>query len=130
MEGSIVTMRPALVVFGLLASVEPLTPARWWLERLAFVVPGPLATRSLLVADGACLVALGLAVRRPRVGVPIALGAGFIALNGLDLALTDFYLAFAAFHLGVGMTTSLFAGRWRWLGIALLGLALVLGALT
>jgi len=123
-------MQPTLSVFGILASVESLTPARGWLERLAFIVPGPLPTRSLLVADVACLVALGLSARRPRIGVPVALGVGFIALNVLDLMLTDFYLGLAAFHLGVGVTTSLFARGWRWLGIALLGLALLLGAVT
>jgi hypothetical protein len=123
-------MRPALAVFGLLASVEPLTPARRWLERLAVVVPGPRATRWLLVADLLCLVALGLLARRPLVGVAVALGAGFVALNALDLALTDFYLGLTAFHLGVGATTSLFARRQRWLGIALIALTLVLGALT
>ena len=102
-------MRPALTVFGLLAAAELLTPQRWWLERLAFVVPGP---------------------RKPLAGVPRALGGGFIALNALGLALTDFYLGLAAFHLGVGLTTSLCARRWRWLGVALIVLALVLGALT
>ena len=123
-------MRPALTVLGLLASVEPLTPQRLWLDRLAFVVPGPAATRWLLVADVACLAALGLVARRPRVGVPVALGAGFIALTTLGMALNDFYLGLAAFHLGVGTTTSLFARRWRWLGPVLIVLALVLGALT
>ncbi len=123
-------MRPALTVFGLLAAAELLTPPRWWLERLAFVVPGPRATRWLLIADAVCLVALGLVARKPLVGVPLALGGGFIALNALGLALTDFYLGLAAFHLGVGLTTSLCARRRRWLGVALLALALVLGALT
>ncbi|SRR6266849_8933063 len=58
-------MRAALAVFGLLASVQPLTPQRGWLERFALVVPGPQATRWLLVADVACLVGLGLRARRP-----------------------------------------------------------------
>ena len=123
-------MRLLLSVSGLLASVEPLTPQRAWLDRLAVVIPGPAATRWLLVADAACLVALGLVAGRPLVGVTVALGAGFIALNALGMALNDFYLGLAAFHLGVGATTSVFARRRRWLGIALIGLALVLGALT
>jgi len=55
-------MRAALAVFGLLASVQPLTPQRGWLERFALVVPGPQATRWLLVADVACLVGLGLSL--------------------------------------------------------------------
>ncbi len=128
--GTIGAMRPPLSVLVLLASVAPLTPQRVWLDRLALVIPGPAATRWLLVADAACLVALGLVVRRPLVGVSVALGAGFIALNALAMALNDFYLGLAAFHLGVGTTTSLFARRWRWLGIGLIVLALVLGALT
>ncbi len=123
-------MRPALTLFSLLAQVEPLAPARWWLERLAIVVPGPRATRWLLVADAACLVALGLVARRPLVGIPLALGTGFVALNALGMVLTDFYLGLAAFHVGVGITASLFAGRWRCLGFGLVALALALGALT
>lgn len=113
-----------------LASVEPLTPQRLWLDHLAFVIPGTAATRWLLVADVACLVALGLAARRRLVGVSAALGAGFIALTALGMALNDFYLGLAAFHVVVGVTTSVFARRSRWLGIGLIVLALVLGALT
>jgi len=123
-------MRPALTLFSLLAPVQPLAPARWWLERLAIVVPGPRATRWLLVADAACLVALGLVARRPLVGIPLALGTGFVALNALGMVLTDFYLGLAAFHVGVGITVSLFGGRGRWLGVVLVVLALALGALT
>ncbi len=130
LERTIDAMPALLTVLGLLASVQPLTPQRWWLDRLAFVIPGPAATRWLLVADVACLAALGLVARRPLVGVPVALGAGFIALIALGLALTDFYLGLAAFHVGVGTTTSLLARRWRRLGIVLIVLTLVLGALT
>jgi hypothetical protein len=36
------------------------------------------------------------------------------------MAINDFYLGLAAFHLGVGTTTSLFARRRRWLGLALI----------
>lgn len=123
-------MRAALASVGLLVSLEPLTPQRWWLARLALIVPGPRATRWLLLVDVLCLVALGLLARRHAVGIPLALGAGFLALNVLGLALTDFQLGLAAFHLGVGTTTALCARRWRWLGVALVVLALVLGALT
>jgi hypothetical protein len=123
-------MRPVLTLFSLLAQVEPLAPARWWLERLAFVVPGPHATRWLLVADAACLVALGLVVRKPLVGIPLALGTGFVALNALGMVLTDFYLGLAVFHVGVGIAATLFARCWRWLGFVLVVLALALGALT
>lgn len=123
-------MPPALTVFGLLASVEPLTPQRWWLERLAFVVPGPLATRWLLIADLACLVALALTVRAPRIAAPVALAAGFLALNVLAMLLNDFFLGLTLFHLVVGMATLLLLRRARWLGAATLALAIALGVLT
>ena len=60
----------------------------------------------------------------------LALGGGFFVLNGLGMVLTDFYLALALFHLGVGVTAVLCGRRARWLGAAALGLALLLGALT
>jgi hypothetical protein len=123
-------MRPPLLALGLLASLQPLTPQRWWLERLALLVPGSAATRWLLVADTVCLVAVGLASRRPLVGVPLALGAGFLALNVFGMVLTDFYLGLAVFHLFVGVGTAALARRTRWLGLALVVLALGLGALT
>ena len=123
-------MRPPLRALGLLASLQPLTPQRWWLERLAVVVPGAAATRWLLVADAACLVALGLSSRRPLVGIPLALGAGFLVLNVLGMALTDFYLGLALFHPIVGIGTAVLARGTRWLGVALILLALALGALT
>lgn len=113
-------MRPLLTT---VVAAAPLTPQRGWFERLAFVVPGPAASRWLLLADAVCLVALGLRTRRPILGVPFALGLGFTMLNGLGLALTDFYLALTAFHLAV-------AGRSRWLGGGLIALAIVLGVLT
>lgn len=118
---------PALVP---LMSLQLLTPQRVWLERLALVVPGPAATRWLLVADAACLVALGLSSRRPLLGVSLGLGAGFLVLNVLGMALTDFYLALALFHLVVGIGTAALARRTRWLGVALIVLALAFGALT
>ena len=122
--------RPLISAFVLLASLPPLTPQRAWLERLAFVVPGPAATRWLLVADAACLIALGLCSRHPWLGVPLALGAGFLVLNVLGMALTDFYLGLALFHLVVGIGTAVVARRTRWLGVALVVLALTLGVLT
>ena len=123
-------MWPLLPVLSLLASLQPLTPQRLWLERLAFVVPGPAATRWLLVADAACLVALGLSSRYPLLGIPLALGAGFLVLNALGMALTDFYLGLALFHLVVGIGTAVLTRRTRWLGVALVVIALALGALT
>lgn len=107
-----------------------LTPQRAWLDRLALVVPSSGVTRWLLVADLACLVALGLTARRPWLGLPLALGLGFLVLNGLGMALTDFYLGLALFHLVVGTATAVFAGRARWVGFAALALALALGILT
>jgi hypothetical protein len=120
-------MRPLLAHLGAAAA---LTPQRWWVERLAFVLPGPQASRWLLLADAVCLVTLGFRTRRPLLGVPLALAVGFAALNGLGLALTDFYLALAAFHLAVGVATLAVAGPSRWLGGGLIALALVLGVLT
>ena len=120
-------MRPLLAT---VVAAAPLTPQRGWLERLAFVVPGPAASRWLLLADVVCLVALGLRTRRPILGVPFALGLGFTVLNGLGLALTDYYLALTAFHLAVGAVTLAVAGRSRWLGGGLIALAVVLGVLT
>jgi len=104
-------------------------PARIWLERFALLVPGPAATRWLLIADLVCLVALGLAVRARRIAVPVAVGAGLLALNVLAMLLNDFFLGLALFHLVVGATALLFC-RPRWLGGATLALAIALGVLT
>jgi hypothetical protein len=123
-------MRPPLLALGLLASLLLSTPQRWWLERLAMLVPGSAATRWLLVADAVCLAAVGLASRRPALAIPLALGAGFLALNVLGMVLTDFYLGLAVFHLVVGVGTAALARRTRWLGLALVVLALGLGVLT
>lgn len=120
-------MRPLV---NSLVFAATLTPQRWWLERLAFIVPGPAASRWLLLADAVCLVALGARTRRPVLSVPLALGLGFVVLNGLGLALTDFYLALAAFHVAIGIATLVVAGRSRWLGGGLIALAVVLGILT
>src|SRR5688572_1277194 len=67
-------VRAPTVLLVLLAGTAP----RPWLDRLAILVPAPAATRWLLIADVACLVALGVATGRPRLGVPFMLGAGFI----------------------------------------------------
>src|SRR2546422_1066666 len=59
-----------------LAAAEPyLTSQCAWLDRLAVVVPAPAATRWLLVADLACLIALGLATHRRALGIPLTLAA-------------------------------------------------------
>jgi hypothetical protein len=107
-----------------------LVPARVWLERLAVLVPGPGLTRWLLLADAACLIAIALGARRPVVAVPLALGGGFLALNVIGMAVRDFFLALALFHLAVGIAATLALGRLRWLGAGTVVLALALGALT
>jgi len=111
------------------ASAAALTPQRAWLDRLALVVPGPSASRWLLLADAVCLIALGLRTRHPMSGVPLAFGTGFLVLNVLGMGFTDFYLGLAAFHLLVAVITLAFVPR-RWLGAAALALALVLGVAT
>ena len=107
-----------------------LTEQRAWLAALAVLIPGPAATRWLLLVDTACLVALALAIARPVIAIPTALAVGFAALNALGMALTDFYLGLAVFHLAVALTTLLGLPRRRWLGAMSLALVLVLGALT
>lgn len=103
---------------------------RVWLERLALVVPGTTATRWLLLVDVVCLVALGLAARRPAIAIPLALGVGFLALNVLGMLMTDFFVGLALFHLVVGLVTLLALRRARWLGAAALALSLALGVVT
>lgn len=107
-----------------------LVPARVWLDRLALLVPGTTATRWLLVADLACLVAMGRATRRPALGVALALVAGLVALTVAGMVVTDFYLGLALFHLAVGVTAAIAFRPARWAGVALVGLALVLGMAT
>jgi hypothetical protein len=94
------------------------------------MIPGPAATRWLLLADAACLVALGAGTPAPMVAVPAVLAIGFVLLNALGMALTDFYLGLSVFHLVVGITTILLARRGRWLGGVVLGLAVLFGVLT
>src|SRR5256885_16782256 len=77
-------------------------PARIWLERFALLVPGPAATRWLLIADLVCLVALGLAVRARRIAVPVADGAGLLAQNVQAMLHTDFFLGLAPIHQVIG----------------------------
>ena len=121
----------AAPLLAILATAEPhLTPQRAWLARLAVLVSANGATRWLLVADAVCLIALGLASRRPVLGVPLALAAGFLALNVLGMVVTDFFLGLALFHLGTGVTAMLALPRARWLGAVAVGLALLLGVLT
>src|SRR5215472_11600500 len=121
-------MSRGLVV--LFAADRDLVPQRMWLDRLALMIPGPAATRWLLLADAVCLVALGAGMRLPVVAVPAALVVGFVVLNALGMVLTDFYLGLSVFHLVVGIITILHGRRARWLGGVVLGLAVLLGVLT
>lgn len=121
---------PDALWIGILFAVEPLVPQRTWLEALAIAVPGSTATRWLLLADVTCVVGIALASPRPWLAIPITLVLGFVALNTLGLLLTDFYLALAAFHIVVGITTMVALRRARWLGGATLALSMGLGVLT
>ena len=114
----------------LTALASDLVPLRIWLDRLAFLIPGSAATRWLLLADAACLVAVGRAWCRPLVGVPAALVLGFVTLNLLGMAVTDFYLGLALFHLTVALTALVGLRGARWAGLALLILAVLFGSLT
>jgi hypothetical protein len=104
--------------------------ARLWLDRLALLAPGTTATRWLLIADLVCLVALGRASRAPRLAIPTALLAGFLALNALGMLMNDFFLGLALFHPAVALTTLLVLRRARWLGAVTLVLSLALGVVT
>src|SRR2546426_2117249 len=104
------------LVFLSLAADLHLVPQRMWLDRLALMIPGPAATRWLLLADAACLVALGAGMRAPVVAVPAALAVGFVVLNALGMAVTDFYLGPSVFHPAGGLNTTLFGRRGAWPG--------------
>jgi hypothetical protein len=121
--------RAALLSFAQTAAPY-LTAQRIWLERLALIIPGPVATRWLLIADAVCLTAIGLASGRPRIWVPMALAVGFVGVNVAGMVLTDFYLGLAVFHLAAGSAAIVFARRWRWVGLTALCLTLALGILT
>ncbi len=122
---------PVTQTFASLAALAPdLVPPRIWLDRLVFLIPGSAATRWLLLTDIVCLVAMGRATGRPRVGVTVALVAGFVALNLAGMAVTDFYLGLALFHVAVGAAAAVSLRRARWLGVALVVLAVALGILT
>lgn len=107
-----------------------LTAARAWIDQLWFIVPADDVTRWLLLLDAGCLTVMGLGLRHAIVGVPAVLVAGFIGLNVLAFALTDFILGLAVFHVGVAGTTLIALPARRWIGGIALALVLVLGALT
>jgi hypothetical protein len=118
-------------LLSLAAHIPPGAPAgRFWLDRLGGIVPGPAATRWLLLADLGVIALVVAQSRRPSLAAPAAAGAGLLALNVLGMLFTDFFLGLAAFHVLVALAGLLAAGRARAAGAALLGLALGLGVLT
>ncbi len=118
----------------LLAAVTQIPPgapaSRYWLERVTGIVPGPSATRWLLLADLCVLVLIGVRRHHGVVGPLLAIGAGFLLINVLGLILTDFVLALALFHVMTGIAGILASGSARWAGAVLLVLTLGLGGLT
>ena len=120
----------SLVLAPLAVLAPDLVPPRIWLDRVDFLIPGSAATRWLLLTDIVCLVAMGCATRRPSVGVPVALAVGFVALNLAGMAVTDFYLGLALFHGAVGVAAAVSLRRARWMGMALVVLAVMIGILT
>lgn len=107
-----------------------LTPQRAWLDDLAMIVPAAGMTRWMLLLDAVCLVLLGSQQRRPHFGIPIVLGGGFIALNVLGMAVTEFFLGLALFHIAVTVTAVLALRRRRWFGVLALAAVLAAGILT
>jgi hypothetical protein len=121
---------PSVTLSLAASAVGYLTPQRAWLDHLALIVPGDRATRWLLLVDAACLVMIGLQCRRRALAVPLAIGLGFLALNVIGMALTEFVLGLAVFHIAVTATASLALRRARWVGLAALGLVLLVGGST
>ena len=60
----------------------------------------------------------------------VQLGAGFLGLNVLAMAVTEFFLGLALFHVAVALTSTLILRRHRWLGLAALAIVLTTGMLT
>src|SRR2546426_11478131 len=110
-------MRSLLVAVSQIPPGAP--PGRYWLERLSGIVPGPAATRWLLVADAAVLLLIAARSRRPLIAVVVAIGGAFLALNVVGMLLTDFFLGLAAFHILTGVAGLLAAGPAPWGGGAL-----------
>lgn len=125
-------LRTVLAIATTAASVFTfaLTPQRAWLDDLAMIVPAAGMTRWMLLLDAVCLVLLGSQQRRPHFGIPIVLGGGFIALNVLGMAVTEFFLGLALFHIAVTVTAVLALRRRRWFGVLALAAVLAAGILT
>jgi len=122
----VLALGPAAVSVFTLA----LTPQRAWLDDFAIIVPAPGATRWLLLLDAACLVLLGCETSHPRLGIPIALAAGFLILNALGMAVTEFFLGLALFHVTVTVTAALALRRRRRFGVMALAVVLAAGIFT
>ena len=120
-----------LVLPEAVSQIPPGAPwGRYWLEGLSFFVPGPSASRTLLLADMAVILLAAARHRHPVLAALVGLGAGLLVLNVVGMLLTDFFLGLAAFHVLVGVAALCSARRIRWAGAALLGLTLALGVLT
>ena len=119
---------------SLLLAASPIPPGappgRYWLEGLAWLVPGTAGTRWLLLADLAIIGLIAARRRRPVVAVVIGVGIAFLALNVLSLLLTDFFLGLALFHMLTGVAGVVATGRAWWSGVLLLALTLTLGVMT
>lgn len=122
----VLALRPAAASVFILA----LTPQREWLDHLAIIVPAIVVTRWLLLLDAVCLVLLGFETGRPHLGVPIALAIGFLTLTILGMAVTEFVLGLALFHVTVTMTAALAIRRQRWFGVTALAVVLAAGIFT
>ncbi len=121
-------MQPVLLAASPIPAGAP--PGRYWLETLAWIVPGASVTRWLLLADLAIIGLIAARRRRPVVAVVIGIGLGFLVLNVLSLLVTDFFLGLALFHALTGIVGVVATGRAWWSGVILLGLALILGMST
>jgi hypothetical protein len=121
-------MQPFLLAASPIPPGAP--PGRYWLETLAWAVPGTAVTRWLLLADVAIIGLVAARCRRPLLAGAIGVGLGFLVLNVLGLMVTDFFLGLALFHVLAGIVGIVATGRAWWSGVLLLGLALTLGVFT
>lgn len=121
---------PVPLIAQALAAPVGAPPARLWAESLPWLLPSPAASRWLLLVDAAIIITLAIRSRRPLIAVPTGLAGGFLAVAGLGMLLTDFYLGIVGFHILTGAVGLLAAGALRWMGGGLLVLTLLLGTIT
>lgn len=113
-----------------LAAPAGAPPARLWFDSFPWLLPSPAASRWLLLADLTMIVTLAVRSRRPFIVMPVGFAGGFLALIGLGMLLTDFYLGILGFHILAGTVGVLALGPLRWMGGGLLALTLLLGIVT